>query len=327
MLTPLKSLAPVCAVLVLIGTAAFSPAQAATPCNLSCMQEKFGALSLDALEAKAKAGDHDAQFMMAMRYLDPKDGSMPDIDAAGMWLGKSANGGHMLAKEVLDTMRMAGEAAATPETPAEDALETQLTYTQRSSDALQKLADQGDIDAALVLCARYETKAADFPVEAAQGDAACTTAAEAGNPMARFSRATAYMDGKDRPKNPELAKLWLTKAAEQDLPAAQYLLGTSYRTGSASIGLDGPDPKQAAIWLGKAAAAGDKTAMAELGTLYADILLSPDRARYKDALEYVRTTPPDPAIVQDMAGGDIRRCATDPAHKYVLVCQMWAAQK
>lgn len=372
MLTRLKRIAPVCAAVLLLGTAVPAPVYAASQCNLTCMQEKFGAMSQSALEAAAQSGDHDAQFMMAIRYLDPKDGSTPDIERASAWLTKASKGGHMLAKEVLDTMRMAGEAYETP--PASDTaasqqetkpvvypldaapdaptakapvaqppetkateteaaaaetpvLETFIAYNERPNDALKTLADEGDLDAALVLCARHETKAEDFPLDPAEGEAACTKAAEAGNPMAQFSRAMAYIDGKEEKPNPAMAKLWLTKAAQQDLRAAQYLLGTSYRTGSASIGLSGPDPKEAAIWLGKAAIAGDKVAMSELGVHYTDILLNPDRTRYKDAMEYLRTTVPDPAIVDYIAGGDIQRCATDATHKYVLVCQMWAAQK
>jgi localization factor PodJL len=90
--------------------------------------------------------------------------------------------------------------------------------------------------------------------------------AEAGDAAAQLKLAVHYAEGRDGPRNYELAAQWYEKAAQQGLAVAEYRLGSLYEKG---LGVS-KDVKRAKDLYQRAAEKGNTHAMHNLGVLAAE---------------------------------------------------------
>lgn len=90
-------------------------------------------------------------------------------------------------------------------------------------------------------------------------------AAKAGDPQMQTRVATAYLEGKDTPKNPEKAMYWLDQASAQGHSEATFLLAYIY---SGSKYPQYADQQLMSLYLQKAAEQGNGTAQGMLGSMY-----------------------------------------------------------
>jgi hypothetical protein len=121
-----------------------------------------------------------------------------------------------------------------------------------------------------------------------QDFAAVQRKAEAGDPIAQFDLAKAYIDGKMVAKNLTLAVAWLRKSAAQDYVGAEYALGIMCQTG---YGLS-KDQHDAANWFRKAAKQQNKAAEDQLSGMLAQGLISAEEANWRTVEPAVSQTPP-----------------------------------
>lgn len=96
--------------------------------------------------------------------------------------------------------------------------------------------------------------------QTAQEVAALRKAAQAGDAASQVSLGRMYLDGKGVPLDMSQGVMWLSKAAEQGHPHAQYLLGVLY---------SGKDERASLSWFTKAATQGYVSAQVFLGAIYA----------------------------------------------------------
>ena len=75
------------------------------------MEETEETFNLDVLEAKAKAGDVEAQYEMGWRHALGREVDLDD-DVAVEWLEKAAATGHMLAQNNMGARHYTGEGVA-----------------------------------------------------------------------------------------------------------------------------------------------------------------------------------------------------------------------
>jgi hypothetical protein len=119
--------------------------------------------------------------------------------------------------------------------------------------------------------------------------------AEAGDPIAQFDLAKAYMDGKVVKKDPAQAVEWLKKSAGQGYVGAEFALGIMYQTGV--FGLP-KDQHEAANWFRKAAKQPNKAAQDQLSAMLTKGLISAEEANWHAAEPAVSQTlshmPPNP---------------------------------
>jgi localization factor PodJL len=104
---------------------------------------------------------------------------------------------------------------------------------------------------------------ASIPTAAPQG---LRDAAAAGDPAAQFELAARFADGRNLPRDPHAAFLWLDRAAAQGFAPAQYRLGSAYEKGAGVA----RDISLAKAWYKKAADAGNARAMHNLAVLVAE---------------------------------------------------------
>jgi hypothetical protein len=118
--------------------------------------------------------------------------------------------------------------------------------------------------------------------------------AEAGDAIAQFDLAKAYMDGKVVKKDPAQAVEWLKKSAGQGYVGAEFALGFMYQTGT---GLP-KDQHEAANWFRKAARQPNKAAQDQLSAMLTKGLISAGEANWHAAEPAVSQTlshlPPNP---------------------------------
>lgn len=112
--------------------------------------------------------------------------------------------------------------------------------------------------------------------------------AEAGDPIAQFDLAKAYMDGKALQKDPGEAVKWLQKSASQGYVGAEFALGIMYQSG---VGLP-KDQHEAARWFRKAAKLQNKASQDKLATMLAQGLISAEEANWHAAELTVSHNPP-----------------------------------
>ena len=91
--------------------------------------------------------------------------------------------------------------------------------------------------------------------------------AEQGVPIAQYLLGTSYHFGRGLPQDEKLAQEWLEKAAEQDYRDAQYALGMClyYQEVTSEA-----EDSQAVYWFQKAAEQGDIPSKCQLGICYLD---------------------------------------------------------
>ncbi|SUA44383.1 sel1 repeat protein [Neisseria zoodegmatis] len=217
----------------------------------------------------AQAGHTEAAFQLAGCLLNGA-GARPDYEAAHYWLEQAAGKGHLYARYNLLQIRAAnGE-------PFEEQI-----------NAYTELAEQGILHAQLRLLEYCADKKDLQAVHWAE------LAAEQGNAEAQLYLAKYYQQC----PTPDLARAHelLTRAAEQGLVAAHWLLGNQYRYGQhveknlhkaaehfMPAALQNMPPAQSSLgevllelgdsnaieWLEKAAGAGDSDAQAALAEVY-----------------------------------------------------------
>jgi hypothetical protein len=101
--------------------------------------------------------------------------------------------------------------------------------------------------------------------------------AGAGDRVAQFDLAKAYIDGVLVKKDLGVAVSWLRKSASQDYVGAEYALGIMYQTG---YGL-AKDQREAANWFRKAARQANKAAQDRLSEMQAQGLISMEEANWR----------------------------------------------
>jgi TPR repeat protein len=114
--------------------------------------------------------------------------------------------------------------------------------------------------------------------------------AEAGDPIAQFDLAKAYIDGKMVAKDLALAVAWLRKSAAQNYVGAEFALGIMCQSG---YGLS-KDQHEAANWFRKAAKQQNKAAQDHLSGMLAQGLISAEEANWRTVEPTVSQTPPQP---------------------------------
>jgi hypothetical protein len=256
-----------------------------------------------ALMAKAKAGDANAEYRVAVAYdklRNPKESHrwfltaakngntlsmtivaidyelgrnvQQDFTKASEWFLKAAEKGDEVAQISLGSLYFGGHGVP-----------------QDNSQAAfwwHKAADQGAVDAEFDLAHLYDT-GQGVPQDFSQAVAWYSKAAEQGNVGAEYNLAQKFLDGQGVPQNLKGAMFWFQKAAEQGESESQYMLGQLYEDGgygynahdSGGIERFGLPKSENAIpkdyllaifWYRKAAEQGNTEAQSHLGRLYED---------------------------------------------------------
>jgi hypothetical protein len=121
--------------------------------------------------------------------------------------------------------------------------------------------------------------------------AAIRRKAEAGDAIAQFDMAKAYMSGAGVARDPNMALVWLHKSAAQDYVGAEYALGRMYQQG---LGVP-KDPIQAATFFRKAARQQNKLSQDQLSEMLAQGLISAEVANWRAAEPTASSLPKKPA--------------------------------
>ncbi len=220
---------------------------------------------LEPLEAKARAGDPEAETTLGLAY---HAGTLlkPDDAEARRLLQLAADKGFVAAEEAMGIFCESGFGM-----PADKA-QAFSWYTKAARD--------GSRDAATNLALMYSIGDGiqRDPVKAATW---FRTAADAGDATAQLNLATIYHRGEGVQQDDAQAVSWLTKAADQGLLPAMIELAKWYLQPEHGNNID------AAIgWCKKAAAQGDATAQAVLGDIFSDEKLG--RQDYAQAVVWYR---------------------------------------
>ena len=109
-----------------------------------------------------------------------------------------------------------------------------------------------------------------------QGLRYLTRAADDGLPAAQYALALLYNVGDKIPENRELAKHYMLQAAAGDMPAAHHALGVWYEQGYFGSG----HLPQAIQHYERAAELGHLNAMKSLVVIYGDMVANPERQAY-----------------------------------------------
>jgi hypothetical protein len=104
--------------------------------------------------------------------------------------------------------------------------------------------------------------------------------AEAGDAIAQFDMAKAYMSGTGVATDPNTALVWLQKSATQNYFGAEYALGRIYQNG---LGKIPKDQHEAANWFRKAARQQNKASQDRLSEMLAQGLISAEEANWRAA--------------------------------------------
>lgn len=279
-----------------------APAAGSRPSAYS-LQARARALKLEdlqSLEARAQAGDPEAETTLALAYHDAVLLKRDDAEALRL-LRKAAEHGFMAAQESLGIFAETGIAMPRP-APAE----ALVWY--------QKAVQQGSLDAATNIALMY-AGGIGVPKDPAQAASWFRRAAEGGDATAQYNLALRYMRGDGVPKDYKESIHWLTAAADQNVVPALLDLANTYmhppdgtsvdvalairnyekaaNLGSAraqailgnilAIAIQGkPDYEQAVKWYRMAADQGERNGQFGLGVLYAlgeGVPVDPQEAR------------------------------------------------
>jgi hypothetical protein len=124
-----------------------------------------------------------------------------------------------------------------------------------------------------------------------QDIAAIRRKAEAGDAIAQFDLAKAYMSGTGVATDPNMALVWLQKSAAQDYFGAEYALGRIYQNG---LGKLPKDQHEAASWFRKAAKQQNKASQDRLSEMLAQGLISAEEANWRGAEATASSLPKKP---------------------------------
>ncbi|MFZ0418517.1 MAG: AMIN domain-containing protein [Candidatus Sulfotelmatobacter sp.] len=204
---------------------------------------------LEPLEARAKAGDPEAETTLALAYHAGTLLKMDDTEARRL-LENAANRGFVAAEEALGMFSQSGLGAPP------DKAQAVLWYTQA--------AQHGSRDAATNLALMYST-GDGIPKDASKAATWFRSAAEAGDATAQLNLASLYHRGQGVPQDDAQTVLWLTKAADQGLLPAMLELANWDMEPQHGNTID-----DAIAWFKKAGAKGDASAQAALGDIFSD---------------------------------------------------------
>jgi uncharacterized protein len=223
---------------------------------------------LPSLEAKAEAGDAEAQTVLALAYHAGVLLKNDEVEALRL-LHKAADQGFLAAEESLGIFYAKGLGMSQP-SPSE----ALSWYTAA--------ARHGSLDAATNIAFMYAT-GDGIPKDMAAAIRWFRQAADAGGATAQYNLALIYERGDGVQRDERESMLWLTKAADQDLmPALMELAGRAARNRGG-----GPSNVEVAITRYKRAAElGNAIAQAILGDVYSDGELV--KADYDQAVKYYR---------------------------------------
>jgi len=236
------------------------------------------------LQRKAQQGNLDAQYTLAMKYLNG-DGVASDIAVALKWLRKSVDGGQLRAEYQLGLLYRdgigvpkdlelalrwlrvaAGSGLAEAQTAYDELSRAQLV---REFEQVRAAAKGGDAAAQYALGRHYLTGTAPLAVNPAQALVWLTRAAEQQHADAQFEVGMLYKDGISVPRDPGRAKQWLAKAAAQGHVKAKVALQDIIRdeTG-ATARAEKTFKSSETLPVYRAAMNGDVNAQFELGLMY-----------------------------------------------------------
>jgi uncharacterized protein len=214
-----------------------------------------GAQAIGTLVERAEAGDSAAQFELAARH-SRGEGVAADPDAAGRWLVRAAEGGHVEARAALGMGLL--ERASTP------------AETAAAIEWLTAAAGAGHLAARMLL--------GQTALEAGRGEEAVRhfrIAAENGDARLQVGLGLVLIDGEALPADPLEALHWFRLAALQGHAGGQRGLGALLANGAA-----GPaDPEAGYFWL-RLAAGEDSVAAG-----YADELARDMDAAQREAIQ------------------------------------------
>jgi uncharacterized protein len=225
----------------------------------------LGLADLEALEAKAQAGDPQSETTLALAY----------------------HAGTLLKLDDAEALRLLRQAAGRGFVPAEEALaifcQSGFGMPPDKKQAVSwytRAAEHGSKDAATNLGLMYST-GDGIPKDPEQAASWFRGAAEAGDATAQVNIAGLYHRGEGVPQDDTQAALWLTKAAEQGLLPAMLELATWDLSPE-----HGGHIGDAIRWLKKAGDLGNATAQMELGDIFADKKFG--RQDYSQAVDWYR---------------------------------------
>ena len=170
----------------------------------------------------------------------------------------------------------------------------------------QSAAD-GSLDAQLALAELHQLGSSGYPRDAVKAAELYLLASEQGSAAAQSKLGRMLLVGEGVPREAERGIEWVTKAAAQGHPPAEYTMGIACQQGHAAGGLEA-----AASWFQRAAEAGISAAQYELGVAYingdgvasgmealgAGWLRMAATAGHKEAIADLATLRQDPAWVK-----------------------------
>jgi len=244
------------------------------PPGAYALMDKAKALKLDdlqPLEEKARAGDPEAQTLLALAYYS---GSLlkVDDDEAMRLLHQAADRGYMAAEESLGMFAEAGVGREQRQPAFADAL---AWY--------HKAAQQGSMDAATDIALLY-ANGKGVPRDPAQAVVWFRKAADGGDGSAQYNLALMYERGEGVPQDYKEAVRWLTAAADQGLvPPLLALAELFLQPPNSSMTAD---TSKAIQYYEQAAAKGSATAQVTLGTIFSRGLQG--KVDYAQAIEWYK---------------------------------------
>jgi len=239
---------------------------------------------LGELQRKAQLGNLDAQYTLAMKYLNG-DGVATDIATALKWLRKSVDGGHLRAEYQLGVLYRdgigvpkdldlalrwlrvaAGSGLVEAQTAVDELNRAQLV---REFETVRTAAKAGDAAAQYALGHYYLAGKAPLAVNPAQALVWLTRAAEQQHVEAQFDVGNLFKDGVSVPRDVVRAKQWLSKAAAQGHIKAKVALQDIIRSeAGAAASAEKTFKSSETLPVYRAAMNGDVNAQYELGLMY-----------------------------------------------------------
>ena len=207
---------------------------------------------LQSLEAKASAGDPEAESLLALSLHGATLLKRDDVEALRL-LRKAADQDFVAAQESLGIFYAMGIGLDKP-------------HPQQALEWYRKAVAQGSLDAATNMALMYED-GNGIPKDVPQAIAWFRRAAEGGEPTAQYNLALIYARGKDVPQDDKESLRWLKLAADQNILPAVLDLASFYLHPPDGTSAD---VHQAIHYYEKAAGLGSVAAQTMLGDIFAN---------------------------------------------------------
>ncbi len=240
--------------------------------------------NIKTLISKAKAGNSDAQFELALKYFNGEGIPQDKVRAVKILtiaaeqgnaeaqnkLGDCYSDGNGVPQDKTEAVKWYYKAANNGLPEAQNKLAHCYDFgkgiPENKSEAIkwyQKAAEQGYAKAQYNLGCSY-AEGDGIPKDKAEATKWYHKAAEQGYVAAQYNLGLSYYNGFFTPENKEEAVKWYRKAAEQGMKEAQFNLGVCYSRGAGVL----KDEFEAVKWIRKAAAQGCVEAQCALGMQY-----------------------------------------------------------